>query len=414
MKHDYRRAARAFGCLGALLVLLATPAPAEIAPPRTVVGDQKLLSIAVRFAAAAPAYTLDEIRQKADRLNQYIRGASFGKTRIDTHVVGWYELPGRLSDYRVSPFNFRVDPARVRKLLVGALGAARADGTDPSTYSHVWIVVGVTTRPGEGYGMIAYCANPGMLSTVRHGRARMETIGLPDGGTYGGSVIVSAENAHVGHVAHDLLHALGGVHDGMRVVPDLYDYDLQTNPPGNKPLTHPAQAAIHAGPWGIMSQHFLTLPEPPPQPLAFTRLQLGWIEPDQVQDVAPGETREIILSPLAYGRGTLAVRIPIDRSRSLMIENRARVGGDKHLPSHGLLVSRIDTRREEGAGIVKAIDANPATKDLSDAPYRVDGGQQRAYVDNAAGVAVAPLSRREDGSLRLIVTTPDRIGGYLQ
>ncbi|MBI2014910.1 MAG: hypothetical protein HYS77_05155, partial [Candidatus Rokubacteria bacterium] len=66
-------------------------------------------------------------------------------------------------------------------------------------------VVGAHTEPGTGYGMIAYAANPGMLTGVRRGRVDLDRIALAGGGTYAGGVVVSAENAHPGHVVHDLL-----------------------------------------------------------------------------------------------------------------------------------------------------------------------------------------------------------------
>ncbi|MBI1964304.1 MAG: hypothetical protein HYS37_13130, partial [Candidatus Rokubacteria bacterium] len=56
-------------------------------------------------------------------------------------------------------------------------------------------VVGAHTEPGTGYGMIAYAANPGMLTGVRRGRVDLDRIALPGGGTYAGGVVVSAENA---------------------------------------------------------------------------------------------------------------------------------------------------------------------------------------------------------------------------
>jgi len=368
----------------------------------------------VRFPGTAPTSTLEQIREKAERVGRYIHAASYGKVRLETRVAGWYDMPDPLFQYQVSPSNFQVDPKRVRKLLADSLSAARADGIDLAAFDQVWVVVGARTRPGEGYGMIAYSANPGMLTMTRYGTTTgLAAVGLRGGGTYAGPAIVSAENAHVGHVAHDLLHALGGVEGDKRVVPDLYDFDLQNNPPAGKPM-HPALFAIHAGPWGIMSQHFIATDAPPPPPLAFTRLRLGWIDADQVSEVTPGETREIVLFPLATGLGTLVVRIPLGGERSLLLENRQPVGGDRILPSHGLLVSRVDTALGEGKGIVEVVNANPSTKDLSDAPYRVGTGEQRAFVDRAIGVAAAPLAFEEDGRLRVIVTTPERIGAYLK
>lgn len=395
------------------LCLVAAPEPSSATSSAKEFGTQKLLAVMVRFPGTPPTTTPEQIQEKAARVARYINAASYGKVRIEPHVVGWYDMPDPLFHYEVSPRNFEVDRARVRKLMADALGAARADGIDLSSFDQVWIVVGARTAWGQGYGMIAYCANPGMLTMSRGWGGGFETVELRGGGNYGGPAVVSAENAHIGHVSHDLLHALGGVEGDRWLVPDLYDFQLQSHPPAGRTL-HPALFAIHAGPWDIMSQHFIEWHMPPPQPSAFTRLQLGWIEANQVQEVMPGETREVDLSPLAMGKGILAVRIPLGGVHSLLLENRQRIGGDRILPSDGLLVSRVDTSRGEGNGIVKVVDARPSTKDLSDAPFRIDVGEQRAFVDHAIGVAIAPLALDQDGRLRIVVTTPERIGAYIR
>lgn len=391
--------------LGVALVagLRAGVAVAGVAPPTAVSGPQSVLVVAVRFPDVSPGLTLPQVRQKISRVDRYVRDASYGKAWLDSRLVGWYEMPAPLGEYRVSPLNYKVDRGRVRRLVGDALAAARRD-VDPAAFGYVWIVVGAFTRPGEGYGMIAYAANPGMLSGVRGRKSRLERVDLPGGGVFAGPAIVSAENAHVGHVVHDLLHALGGAVNGERAVPDLYDYDLQSNPPGGR--LSPEIFAIHAGPWDIMSQHFVHWQQPPPPPSSFTRLQLGWIGPDQVVTVQPGATEEVSLAPLAQGRGRLVVRIPLGPDRYLLLENRQRVGGDAVLPSSGLVVLEVDTTRDEGAGIVTVADANPGVPRLEAAPFLPQAGERRAYENRRARVAVTPLAVEPDGELRLVVTTP--------
>jgi hypothetical protein len=390
------------------LILAAGDAVADgLADPIQVTGTQRILVVAVRFPGTETGRSLDEIRKKTDAVGRYIGMASYGKASLKPTVVGWYEMPAPLAEYKVSPHNFEVDRGRVRRLVADALGAARRD-VDLAAFQQVWIVVGAWTTPGKGYGMIAYCANPGMLSGVRKGRTRFEKVALTGGGVFAGPAVISAANALTGHVVHDLLHALGGAKDGKRVVPDLYDFDIQSNPPPGAEFV-PATFAVHVGPWDIMSQHFIERKIPPPTPSSFTRLQLGWIAPDQVVDVAPGETRRVTLRPLAPGRGILAARVRLDGRRYLLIENRQPVGRDKELPASGMVVLRIDRQGTEGRDIVKAADANPSTATLYDAPYRPGSGEQRAYVDEGAGVAVMPLALNSDRSLEILVTTPNGI-----
>lgn len=379
-----------------------------------VIGPKNLLVIAVSFPDTSPGVTLDSVRDKAARLDRYVRAASYDQAWLEPKVVGWYRLPGPLDEYKVSPYNFKVDRQRVRRLVADAVDAARRDAV-ASAYDVIGIVVGAQTRPGEGYGMIAYAANPGMLSGVLASRgkaARMELVTLPGGGAFTGAAIVSAENAHLGHVAHDLLHALGGVKDGRRVVPDLYDFELQSDP--RVPHASPLPFAIHTGPWDIMSLHFIERGKPPPPPSSFTRLQLGWIRSEQAVTILPGETRELSLQSLARGQGTLVARLPISKSRYILLENRQKLDGDALLPSAGLVVLEVDTDKEEGSGIVRVADANPGTPHLFRAPFLPGAGERRYYDNRRDGIAVVPLAMEPNSAMRIVVTTPERAAEFLK
>jgi M6 family metalloprotease-like protein len=306
----------------------------------------------------------------------------------------------------VSASNFEVDPARVRRLVSEALSAA-ARKVRIADFTQVYIVVGVETMPGTGYGMITYAANPGMLSGVRSGRARMETIQLDDGTRFDRGIVVSAETAHVGHVAHDMLHAFGGARDGRRAVPDLYDFATQHRPPPGARM-HPSTVAIYAGPWDIMSQHFVERQLPPPPPSSFTRLQLGWIQPDQVVTVQPGQTQTVVLESLESGGKPLVVKVPLGPRRYLLLENRQKTGLGAVLPATGLVILEVDERRGEGAGIVRVANAKPDVHGFVQAPF-VPGGEPRAYINKAAGVAVVAVGVEEGDRLQILVTTPERV-----
>ena len=391
----------------ALLCFCATAASADV--QATVSGPQRVLAVAVRFPGTQPTFTLEQIQDKIVRVDKYVRDSSYGKAWLEPRLAGWYDMPAPVDAYKLSPYNFKIDPQRVRRLVAEALGAARRDA-DLEKFDVVWIVVGVFTRPGEGYGMICYAANPGMLS---HGsirgefRPQLETVALAGGGSFAKPITVSAENALVGHVVHDLLHALGGIKEGRRVIPDLYDFRLQSNPPPGPML--PEVFAIHTGPWDIMSQHFIERTLPPPPPSSFTRLRLGWIAPEQVVTVAPGETREVVLAPLTAGAGMLVIRVALAEQRYLLVENRQKIGGDAVLPAAGMLVLEVDPTRAEGTAIVRTADANPGVAKLYGAPFRPGSGERRYYENTTAGVAIVPLETGSDGTMRVLVTMPERV-----
>jgi hypothetical protein len=181
-------------------------------------GELKVLAIAVRFPDATPSFDLRNIKRRAiDHLDQYVKEQSYGRAWLKTDFRGWVDLPDSLSKYKISPYNFKVDRTRVRKLIEDAL-TGLGPSVDLSQYDHILIIPGVRTMPGEGYGMLCYCANPGMLTGVR-GNLDIATVRSRDGKTFSGGIFVGAENAHLGMFAHDFFHALGGIDSGKRRVP---------------------------------------------------------------------------------------------------------------------------------------------------------------------------------------------------
>jgi hypothetical protein len=181
-------------------------------------GEIRLLVIPVRFPDAEPRLSLDQIRTKAVvRLNEYLREQSYGQAWLEASMTGWVSLPDPLSEYRVSSSNFKVDRRRVRKLIEDAMSGVEHE-VDLSAFQHILIVPGVFTISDKGYGMVCYCANPGMLTGVR-GNPAYVTLRSRGGKEFSGGVFVGAENAHLGMFAHDFFHALGGVYADKRLVP---------------------------------------------------------------------------------------------------------------------------------------------------------------------------------------------------
>ncbi len=181
-------------------------------------GELRLLVVAVRFPDATPAFSLDHLRKRAvDDLDRYVREQSFGRAWLKADFRGWVDLPEALSKYKVSPYNFKVDRTRVRKLIEDTMTRVDRD-LNFRRYQHLLIIPGVRTMPGEGYGMLCYCANPGMLTGVRRNVA-FTTVRSGDGREFDGGIFVGAENAHLGMFAHDFFHALGGIEGGKRRVP---------------------------------------------------------------------------------------------------------------------------------------------------------------------------------------------------
>jgi len=181
-------------------------------------GEQHVLILAVRFPDVEPSFPLKRIRRKVVQgLNKYVKEQSYGLTWLKSDFRGWIKLPDPIRNYKVSPYNFEVDRTRVKKLIEDSMTAVEKE-VNFSQYQHIIVIPGALTTPGKGYGMICYCANPGMLSGVRK-NARYVLMESKGGKTFRGGVCVAAENAHLGMFAHDFFHALGGIHKNKRLVP---------------------------------------------------------------------------------------------------------------------------------------------------------------------------------------------------
>ncbi|MFA5081936.1 MAG: hypothetical protein WC474_05260, partial [Hydrogenophilaceae bacterium] len=180
-------------------------------------------------------------------------------------------------------------------------------------------------------------------------------------------------------------HVWGGVHDGKRRVPCLYDHDLQVEHP-TRDKGWP-EALINMGYWDPMSCHSYKRHLPPPGLSSWTRLRLGWLPAEKIKVVEPGQSTELLLDPLEDGQAaTLVVRIPLSAKRYLLIENRQPIGQfDPYLPGHGILIMRADDDIPEcrhGRAPVRLIDADPSRKYLEGAAFDLPGRGRYADLEN--------------------------------
>ena len=182
------------------------------------IGEQQVLVLAVRFPDVEPRFPLKRVRKKVVKgLNKYVKEQSYGLTWVKTDFRGWIMLPDPIRKYKVSPYNFKVDRTRVAKLIQDSMTAVEKN-VDFSRYQHIIVIPGAFTTPGKGYGMMCYCANPGMLSGVRQ-TVKYVPLKSKGGKAFKGGVCVGTENAHLGMFAHDFFHALGGIHKNKRLIP---------------------------------------------------------------------------------------------------------------------------------------------------------------------------------------------------
>ena len=371
-------------------------------------GEIRVLVAVAQFPDVQPRVPLRHIeRTVVQELNDYVKDQSYGQAWVKAQFMGYVSLPDSISAYRISPNNFEVDRGRVRKLIEDTMTAMESR-VDFSQYQNMLIVPAAMTQPGKGYGMMCYCANPGMLTGVR-GNPRYVTLRSGGGKTFSGGVFVGTENAPLGMFAHDFFHALGGVSDNKRLVPCLYNFERQAEA---SRLHQWEYCTDYLGTWDVMSAHYVGKGSTPGI-CSFTRIRLGWISSEQVILVRPGEEQGSFLAPLAKGGKTLVLKIPLPGEHYYLVESRQPVGLDKVQPDSGILILKVNPAAQEGSGTVRVMDADPNFPNLSRAAFRLDQENRNLFVDKENNVAVIPLWAQGENQ-GVLVTTAQKSQEALQ
>jgi M6 family metalloprotease-like protein len=350
-----------------------------------------------KFPDVEPQITLDQAREKVfTRLDNYIRQVSYDQTWLEGEVRGWYTLDNKVSYYSISAHNFEVDRDKVTSLVQEVINKADGD-VDFSEYPNVLIILGA---PKDAYGMMGYCAYPGML-----GWADMSPFASESGEVISNGVAVYCENAHVGVLAHDLIHILGGVVGGRRVAPCLYDHDLQGQPGEFRGQYQ--FYLVNMGFWDPMSCHFYKLNLPPPGLSSWTKLRLNWIAPAKIALVNPGETATVLLDPLDDKTSdTLVIQIPLSPTTYYLVENRQSIGLDENLPGSGVLILYADDTVAEclrGRAPVKIVDADPSVPQLEGAAFDIGQGKRDTFTDKEHNITIK-LLRKVGHSYEILIT----------
>jgi M6 family metalloprotease-like protein len=363
------------------------------------VGNKKYVVILADFPDVERQYSVDLVTERLlGFVSTYFYEASYHKIDLEGSVTKRYMLPNPVGYYKIKPANLEVDPRKVLSLVTDVVNAADED-VEFSEDLYVIISLGATQVE---YGMIGYSAVPGMLGFMS------ETPITTKSGETVSKAVVFCENAHLGTYIHDTLHMLGGVVDGRRMTPCLYDHDLQAK---NTDISDWGNALINMGYWDPLSSHIPYKKELPPTGLSsWTKLRLDWIDPAKIALVQPGETATIKLDPLVNDdASTLVIKIPLTDNTYYLIENRQPIESDANLPSSGVLILHADDSVLEcrhGEAPVKIMDANPSVPYLNDAAF--DIGKNDTYIDTKNNIAIVLLQK--DGSSYMIqITTPDQV-----
>ena len=343
------------------------------------------LVLLVRFPDVKPKINMDEIIRRFQRLDHYVGEMSYGKVSMMVEFSEWIELPLSISEYSISPANLKVDKSRVTKLIQDSINEA-SEKYDFSKYSFMVIFMGARFRE---YGMIGLCGYPGMLGWSQDFRFIAK-----DGQSLPGGVAIFTSQAHLGTLFHDCAHVWGGVKNGKRVVPCLYDHDIQQKHPTRDKGWE--NALINMGYWDPMSCHMISPGSPPPGISSWTKIRLGWLGTDKILEADPEMSPEVVLGPLEDGSSdVLAVKIILTKETYYLIENRQKIGSyDSQLPGEGVLIMYANDRIAEcrhGRAPVKLMDADPKVLWLNGAAFSLPNKPK--FVDSSNNIQIELMEK---------------------
>lgn len=363
-------------------------------------GEQRGIVVLVEFPDIPGTAGPESIARKFGEMSSYLGEMSYGRARITAGISRrWYRVPRPVSHYRIPAADLKVPPGPIFDLTDDVIAEA-GEEIDFRKYD---FIVFFLSAPVEKYGMVSLSGYPGIFGWKRDTPPRTRAgkpVDVP--------IAIFTRDAHLGSIVHDMAHLLGGWRDGKRMVPCLFDQDLQSHVEGKPEEARKKflKAIPHLGFWDPLSCHYYKLFSPPSGFSSWTRMRLGWLEPGKIRLVKPGESAEVLLGPLARGESeTLAIKIPIEGNRYYLIENRQHIGYDRFLPGKGLLIMRIDDDAGEcmgGKSPVRLVDANPKVPLLEGAAFDLGGNE--SFTDRELGVRVRLLGMR--GYSMLVAVEP--------
>ncbi len=379
-------------------------AASDASRQETCITVLKPLVIQVEFPGTWRNITTGSVKKKfLNELDEYIREMSHNRVCIKGEVTEkWYKLPNPISNYWVPWQNQQVNRSNLRNLVRDSLDAVEQD-LDVSKYDFVIIALAATFKEWGNHGVAAY---PGML-----GWKSDEILFTRSGRKVNRGIVLYASTVTLGHVFHDVAHVLGGVKDGKRVLPCLYDQDIQSRSTSRNPADAfqlVTDAQIHMGGWDPMSCNNCKQRPGPPGISSWTKLRLGWMESAKVRVVGQGEKAKITLGPLGDASSeTMVIKIPVTATTYYLVENRQFIGQDKYLPEEGVLIMYADDTIGEsrnGQSAVRLVNANPAVPRLESAAF--DIGKNDSFADEQNGVRIKLLKKNGRSYDILVEHTP--------
>ena len=268
------------------------------------------------------AFILSEFEDQAyqdDHDQDYFEDLAFGDTNsmwdyfdevsrsqldVQGTVYGPYTLDGDAADYGTENTNFVRDSVEIAD-----------DDIDFRDYDAVVVVHSGPGEESSGNSDDIWSVHwPSIsISTDDDGYVIRKISQVPEYET------IVGENNPLGVWCHEFGHEIG--------LPDLYDTD---------------GSSAGIGDWGVMaSGSWGNNGETPTYLSAWSRYELGWVEPIVITD----DVNNLVLKPIETDGDVYLLPIPgnwSDSKQYYLLENRQKINYDAYLPGEGLLIWHID------------------------------------------------------------------------
>jgi M6 family metalloprotease-like protein len=314
--------------------------PSNVTTP--VTGVVSLAMLLVDFADRNFTRTIPDVnRLFLERLENYYDNVSYGSLKVEGKVFGVFHLAKTMSSYGSDVGTVdgdMVNGLRTYHIVEDAL--AIADSTvDFSNYRYLVIV-----HAGEGQESdpkitnniwsIAYLGGVWFKTSEKNfDRAAI----VPERENQGADVL--------GVTCHEFAHLLG--------LPDLYN-------------SHNSNHG-DAGRWDLMARGLWNGNPPgsePAHPTAWSKIKLGWIQPDQVRLMTDQSLTDYLGAIEQNRRNLKAVKVPLFNGMYYLVEYRSRTL-DPALPSDGVLLTKVDLNSGAFQGVLTVVSNRGGTSDAT-------------------------------------------------
>jgi M6 family metalloprotease-like protein len=338
-------------------------------------GELSAVMLFVDFSDAASAESTNSLYELlVPNAVRWFSDASYGNTSLRvTPVHRWYRMPKPSTDY---PYARGLSFDQHRGYIADAINAADAE-VDFSPYRIVYIVASETPAISFSPTFHAY-AGTGVNA---------DGVEIRHAVTLGGDIRSERPNYGSHVLIHETGHLLG--------LPDLYLFGT--------PLF---DGLRYIGGWDIMG--WLA---PGAQFLAWHKLKLGWLTPDQVICLTTAIVTDVVLTPLEVRGGVKAAIVRTSPSSAYVMEVRQNINQDAGLCDRGVLIYSVDATARNGDGPIRLRAAQSGSDStmldrcgpLYDAPFDLGAGETSRFSDSTVPLIV-DITGRTGNDYRLRIS----------